>query len=250
MRMVWFFFSILTIPLLGTVSGALPNDSSKFGMSYKFDGIDDYIQIPYSDDFNFSKTNEFTLMTWAKVNSQPAAQAFASFYYIHYSYYYIFQSYILPSSIGIYVWNSTGSTGCFVSSSNTGNWGFFTFVCNGTHIKLYKNGVLRKTCAFSGSIKSVTPSYKVCIGCRYPGDNTFNGTLDEVAIYNRSLSQEEIQNHYALGSGKYYWKVVVNDSSTTNESDTQYFVISSSSPSINRIWRDKEVVYEGQNLTL
>jgi len=45
-------------------------------------------------------------------------------------------------------------------------------------------------------------------------DNTwyqFNGTVDEVAIWNRSLTAQEVQNLYQLQVGTWYWMVSVTD---------------------------------------
>jgi hypothetical protein len=66
------------------------------------------------------------------------------------------------------------------------------------------------------------------------GSRTFNGTIDEVALYSRSLSADEVLNHYRLRSGKYYWKVNATDSSgLSNQSESWEFTIDATKPRIN-----------------
>ncbi|MEK6818331.1 MAG: LamG domain-containing protein [Nanoarchaeota archaeon] len=52
----------------------------------------------------------------------------------------------------------------------------------------------------------------------------FNGSIDEPAFWNRSLSDAEVKNLHRLKGGKYYWKVNLTDSfGNSNESETQQF---------------------------
>ncbi|MEK6800714.1 MAG: LamG-like jellyroll fold domain-containing protein [Nanoarchaeota archaeon] len=54
----------------------------------------------------------------------------------------------------------------------------------------------------------------------------FNGTIDEVAVWNRSLSKYEIKDLYRLKAGKYYWKVNLTDSyGNKNYSETREFTV-------------------------
>ncbi|MCD6275101.1 MAG: LamG domain-containing protein, partial [Candidatus Aenigmarchaeota archaeon] len=55
-------------------------------------------------------------------------------------------------------------------------------------MKLYVNGVKKATADYSVTIS--TNSNNLLIG------NLFNGTIDEVVIYNRALSAEEILDLY------------------------------------------------------
>lgn len=70
-----------------------------------------------------------------------------------------------------------------------------TYVANKT-VSIYINGVLEKTTPIS--IARNTNVYDFCIGqsCYWPG-RFFNGTIDEVKIYSRALTSEEIWAEYA-----------------------------------------------------
>ncbi len=64
---------------------------------------------------------------------------------------------------------------------------------NGTHINLFMDNVLNNSVAYSGDILS--DNSNLYIGSNGTG-RFFNGTIDEVAIYDRSLSAQEINNIY------------------------------------------------------
>lgn len=87
-------------------------------------------------------------------------------------------------------------------SNNT--WYHIVAVYNGTSMKIYKNGTeLPGSTTFSGNIS--TNSYNVTIGQIAGTPDSWNayrwnGTIDEVKIYNRALSASEILADYRAGS--------------------------------------------------
>ena len=73
----------------------------------------------------------------------------------------------------------------------------------------------------------------ISIGGHASLDLNFAGTIDEVAIRNRTLGPEEISDLYRLRNGTYFWKVNVTDTSSNrnnNESETREFVIGLEAP--------------------
>src|SRR3989344_4486027 len=84
-----------------------------------------------------------------------------------------------------------------VTSPPLGQWTHVVGVANGTRLILYINGVQDgNTPAYDGTIKVVAKS--LMIGKLRQEDNlySFNGLMDEVHIWNRSLSNDEIQELY------------------------------------------------------
>ena len=78
---------------------------------------------------------------------------------------------------------------------------------NQTNTKLYVNGVLK---TLNSIVPSPTPQYsipnssRICIGTRYyggSGDLYSNGKVDQVRIFNRVLTQSEVNKLYNSGSG-------------------------------------------------
>ena len=119
-----------------------------------------------------------------------------------------------------------------VTPLNTGSWYHVAGTYNGSVMSLYLNGVLDNSnpSVLSGEFQGTGTFYiSYSVGSRY-----LYGTIDEVAIWNRSLSADEILNLYQLKSSKYYWKVNVTDSSKqTSESQTREFTIDTTNPRIN-----------------
>ncbi len=119
-----------------------------------------------------------------------------------------------------------------------GNWHLITGVVDNIIAYtqyIYVDGVLRSS-AHAGSPGDSSIGVRVgghssAVGQRSVCDasnngGSFNGSIDEVAIWNRSLSAAEIMSMYRLNAPKYYWKVNVTDSvGNSNESETREFSV-------------------------
>lgn len=86
---------------------------------------------------------------------------------------------------------------------NTGEWYHVVATYNGSQVRLYLNGQLDDTpVARTGTVS--TNNLDLIVGSGWSGTNPnafpFDGLIDEVAIYNRSLSAQEIQDRYARGA--------------------------------------------------
>ncbi len=85
------------------------------------------------------------------------------------------------------------------SGSALDEWLFVVGVFNETHLSIYLDGVLNATSEFHGVQASTTQD--VFIGNDGDGTNPFVGTIDEVGIWERPLTQEEITKLYNDGAG-------------------------------------------------
>lgn len=184
----------------GTVYGATLT-SDMFGnlnSAYLFDGIDDYINVGNSADFNF--VAGVTFAAWINPSKLPYNQSPIIDKWVNSM--EDKHLYFLPNAkVRFYLFN------CFngenMDSNNTiplNQWTFVTATYYGTTAKIYLNGVL-------DSRKSVN---RRCIenltSNMYFGFNPerawtqeavpFSGIIDEVRIYNRTLSESEIQELY------------------------------------------------------
>jgi len=89
-----------------------------------------------------------------------------------------------------------GSTWVSVNLNLTpGEWYHITGTFGGTAIRCYLNGIETDTNHLS-AIKS--GNARLFIG-QYGGGNIFNGVVDELKIYNRDLSVEEVRADYEAG---------------------------------------------------
>ncbi len=101
---------------------------------------------------------------------------------------------------------------------------------SGGTIRLYKNGNIVNTTTSSGVTDN---NVDFLLGS--DGTDLLSGTIDEVGVYNRTLTNKEIRNLYRLPKGKYYWYVNASDRLNTSQSNINTFNIINQAPSITRI---------------
>lgn len=81
-----------------------------------------------------------------------------------------------------------------------GNWYMVTIMHNTTRDEIYLNGV-RKNWSISGTLQNNINQFYVGEYLGY-GDNYFDGIIDELTIFNKTLTQAEIDYLYNSGSGR------------------------------------------------
>ena len=175
---------------------------------YYFDGINDYIQIPNKQELN-PDSNNMTWSFWIKGNGYYAMGKTSDYkmngYLIRFSsskiYFYgrdTTMLYYCPDQ------PSENNEVCSHNLPEEDEWFFVTIVLDRTTNSL--NFFVNSTLIGQDDISDVgviTNSSNIMIGTGY--DSTaaagyFEGFIDEVRIYNRSLSEAEIQTLYYCGS--------------------------------------------------
>jgi hypothetical protein len=108
------------------------------------------------------------------------------------------------------------------SGFNGANWNLYTGVSNATGIYLYLNG--NQIGNYSGVYMVIPNGFDIA---NLRGlTTTTRGLFDEFAVWNRSLTPQEIKELYRLGNGTYYWNASAQDSSTQiNSSQIRQFTI-------------------------
>jgi uncharacterized membrane protein len=161
--------------------------SGKYGNALSFDGVDDYVNI--TDDSQFS-LDKVTVCAWIKLNT--LAQTDSSHYIFSgssttdYSLYY--QNWGTPTLVWK-VFNTSGVQYLTATDFSANIWIFLCGTFDGTNMSFYMNGNLLGTKEINNINKG---SLDVLIGRRPGGTSYFNGTIDEVRIWNRALTPEEI----------------------------------------------------------
>ena len=183
---------------LGNKATSSMTVAGKLGQGLKFDGVDDYVEVADNAAIRFGKSDNFTVSAWAKI--------------------------ITPVANSGIVWKRIGNPGYglfyngsfvfFISNKPTGvNWvtyGLNTPQLNvwyhltGTYtsnrvMKFYINGVYQGTETIS-DIDFVN-SDNLRMGRRVLAEEYFNGLIDDVRIYNRALSAQEVKQLYNNGAG-------------------------------------------------
>jgi hypothetical protein len=190
----------------GTIYGAtLTSNGCKSGQCYSLDGVNDYIDLPsYSETNNQSltyaawfKTNSFNRSGYQLIiggeNTQDSPNVKGCS--------------ILRNSNGyLYGWcaNSAGSDK-YASSGiglDTNNWHFvaLTYNYSSSNLSLYFDGAVVSSTNMVGYRAQNNPG-AIEIGRQFYDYYYFNGLLDEVMIFNRSLSATEIKQIYNNISG-------------------------------------------------
>ena len=93
--------------------------------------------------------------------------------------------------------NRIESLGLTSSIVSAGTWTLVTVTTNNSVVTIYVNGVL-KSANELGSLDS--NSDNISIGYSFSDNTSFDGDIDDVRIYNRPLSLDEIESIYAVTS--------------------------------------------------
>ncbi len=182
----------------GTVNGAnLTTD--RFGntnKAYNFDGVDDFININNSNSLN--PTSQITISAWVNTSAYNSSNA----------------SMVVnkgwdqgPGHYDLLVFSSNNKSrfvignNIFVESSSTVNinqWTLITASINSLTMKIYVNGVLENTVTQNNNNSFGTNTDPLYIGkhdyLNHP--YFFNGIIDDIGIWNRALTPQEIQQLY------------------------------------------------------
>jgi hypothetical protein len=157
-----------------------------------FDGSDDWVDCGTDPSLEFG-TSDFTLMAWVKLDTAK----------LHY---------VIRTSVGAEgyrVWIGSDSKVYFmvagegaeravasVSVLSTNTWYFIAAVRHASTQtgEIYINGILDNSDTHVTWDNNITNSISLGIGGTYP-NGYLDGLIDEVYIYNRALSQAEIQHN-------------------------------------------------------
>ncbi|MFH2143492.1 MAG: LamG-like jellyroll fold domain-containing protein, partial [Bacteroidota bacterium] len=180
----------------GTVNGATLT-TDRFGeekSAYEFDGIDDYIDVSNDPDFNFG-TGNFTITAWTKTNYENSTRVVAKSNHDADDGY----QFGISTTAHLYLLDSDPVVRS-ISEVNDNNWHQIVGVRNGDLLVIYVDGVKESTESGVGGW-DVSTSHTLKIGCRdgnYP--TYFKGIIDDIRIYNRTLTESEIDSLYHEGS--------------------------------------------------
>ncbi len=186
------------------INALLTND--RYGdadKAYYFNGSDSRIQVPENSFYSFG-TGEFTISSWVNASEIRTARIVSAGFHQNDG--------IWGLGFGAHpVWGIGNRINYFVFSDggyrdfssdeiidySPGQWIFVAAAKSGNEIKFYTNG------SPAGSVAINYPSNAnsyLSIGCRqYNYDNLiefFNGKIDEVKIFNKALSDQQINDMY------------------------------------------------------
>lgn len=169
----------------GTIAGATVA-SGKLGQGMNFDGINDYVSVPDSDSLDL--TTSFTLAAWIMPNVTGSDDGI------------LIKSSDTNGSLGpykfgifagnLYFGMNGGYSAVSTPFTAVNSWSHVVAKYDGSFAKLYINGT-----EVASSPYSTNPSPSIGelrIGDWSASDRIWSGKLDDVRIYNRALSAQEI----------------------------------------------------------
>ncbi|MBI5133757.1 MAG: LamG domain-containing protein, partial [Thaumarchaeota archaeon] len=176
--------------------------SCKIGTCYVFDGINDYIQVNQTAILNFSSTDSFSISAWFKTPYIRTSTNLLSKGNPDSAPGYEIETDWSTDALTFGIrGGSNSATASIANSSATpildNNWHqvFAVRDVASDQIFIYIDGVF-KDAAADATAGSVGSTDNLIIGASRTLDSNWNGSIDEVRIYNRSLSAEEIYAVY------------------------------------------------------
>jgi len=192
----------------GTIYGAQWVSGQVGDYALNFDGDEDYVRTTYEDG-----PAEYTVCFWYNLNEDIDTLSFNGYRAL------VSKTGDEYSSVNLWsIWFSTGWGLCAqheISKNNyalvsykppmfyQGQWHFVAFTGSISHGKLYFDGDLKNTAYNDFTTGPWDDSVPFDIGRPYGGDpdRFFNGKIDDVRVYDRILSDEEIQQLFLENIG-------------------------------------------------
>ena len=156
-------------------------------MALEFDGVDDYVDTDYTEDLAV-----WTIACWAKSPEAPSGDPSSASGPVHreqnYQFNWNHQSDDYRGSVTV---SAGGWHAASLGTLEADTWYHLAGTYDGEELKAYKDGVLITTNdAPSGPPVVETGTLK--LGRHATAEQYFTGTVDEVRIYDRALSAQEV----------------------------------------------------------
>ncbi len=201
----------------GTLTGFGDNavnwTTGVYGNALEFDGVDDYVNV--SDDASLDITDKLTIEVWVKPSIQDSDyNGIVSKTDSNTNGWELRTTTYTASTVNIQFRSSNGTQREKTHTLNIDTWYHLVGVYDGSKLELFVNGESKGTTNSEDGIG--TNSRNLLIGTlAYSSNLNFNGTIDEVSIWSKALTADEINFHYKSQLGKYWVNV-------TNQTDGEY----------------------------
>ena len=197
---------LLGLSSVGTLLNG-PTYSSNFGGYLNYDGTNDYTTIPHSNAINLS--DNMTVSMWCRMND------------LTYDYYplskmsgingYEFGFSAASGKMYLGIRNNAGDGFKAATASTTVNrgiWTHYTGTKSGTGVSIFINGVYSGGLALT-YIGSLSSSVAFSLGSAN-GSYYTPCDISQVLLYNRKLTDEEIEQNYDATRKRYEYSVPIN----------------------------------------
>ncbi|MAF89463.1 MAG: hypothetical protein CL963_03095 [Euryarchaeota archaeon] len=208
---------------------------------YNFGGTNEYVSIPYSADFNFAGASPFTLNLWLRTSTTSKQGIFQVLDEAMEArggcgagppgaMYFLYQKAGPPSFVEFIICDGSGQKDTITGIRDVadGNWHMITVTKTAVDLNLFYDGApdilgIPHTQINIPGKRASDPNSNQTIG-RVKDTQTLGGTfyydgdIDDVIVYNRALSVQQIGLIYNAGTAKYD----AQNAAETNEGDVWY----------------------------
>lgn len=217
MKIVKHLFIVIIICFLTNLKPVYSQDYSLL-----FDGTNDYVTVTN----NLGTPSQLSGCCWVKFSQSLIEDDFpiianwkhgSGIFTLHYGYDQGIHV------LGIHLWLPNGNSNFLLESGDYNTWIFVSFTYDGTTLKIYKNGQLKNQKSVPGPLPSGTSITTIGTEENYGFTYCFDGNIDEVSLWNVSLTQSQIQDMMCNGlvgseSGLMgYWKFNEGTGTTTSD---------------------------------
>ena len=174
----------------GEIRGNPKMVEGKIGTALKFNGSSDYVMIKKDESLNI--TDAITIEAWVTLDNVSGAKQILTLWTSSAGY----QPWFEGSTFMLRLNNGSGNFDAKYSGLSAEIWYHVAGTWDGTTIRAYVNGKEGTPIGMGGKIN--VPDTNLNIGSYNNGAGEFfGGVIDEVCIYNRALSEDEINQNLA-----------------------------------------------------
>ena len=195
-----------------------------------FNGSDSEVKLGHKGDFNFNKGDDFTLSFWANVSQSltetsylisksttkeglppnkkvklhsSASTPYSIPYNISSEIQYPFEVYTTGNEL--FFRRSDGDTTTTISSSYTrGSMQHISCRVSDSQMEIFVNGIGNGISGSDTTTKQTQNTANIYIGNKGGTSNFLSGSISQINIYNKALTDTQILNHYSSSNGSPY----------------------------------------------
>ncbi|MDO8424339.1 MAG: LamG domain-containing protein, partial [bacterium] len=174
----------------------------KYGTALNFDGVNDYVTVPNSSSTDLS--GAITISAWINPSGWGAGGGYGhiaakspdSAVTTGYSFYVV-----TPGSLKFYA-NNGGIALTVPNVISLNQWQHVVVTYDKQLLKIFVNGALKGSVPYAAAITTNASAFLV--GARAAGWYNFDGSIDDVRIYNYARSADQITQDYNGGKAMYF----------------------------------------------
>ena len=162
-----------------------------------FDGVDDYIRILFSSDFDFSETKQLTVGFWADTLGIGLGRDTRNFGFAFYINSDQGEPYLNVQISASFFWVMIRD-----KRTEIENWRHYLMTADEKFVSLWVNGIMADRRSLYNvkweMIRLQDFHIGMTVDAKFEHINFQRGTIDEIRIYNRVLRTEEIKHVYNI----------------------------------------------------